>query len=148
MASLRALQLADPAPLQPNYLGLRYRADVHLLTARWQRPVTAAELRAGYAAALQLACSAQCPYWLVDLRGRTPDNAVDTEWLTAAFLPELPIRLGQPVYLAFLLPPHFHPPFGASPGAAGFVPASALTVRFFNEEGPLTAWLLQCQLRS
>ena len=85
-----------PAPSWPetDFLVLRYRADLHLLVGRWQRPVSAAEVRQGYQAMLRAACQTKCPYWQLDLRGRNAPDAATRLWLTAEFLPHL---AGQPV---------------------------------------------------
>jgi hypothetical protein len=133
---MRALTVVLP---QTDYLVLRYRPDLHLLVGRWQRPVSAAELRQGYRAMLRLARQVNCPYWQLDLRGRAtlPDD--DTRrWLLERFLPELALRLPEPVCLAYLLSPNLLRQM--------VTPAdSPAHLAFFSEEGPLTAWLLQCQ---
>lgn len=136
---MRALTVVLP---HTDYLVLRYRPDLHLLVGRWQRPVSAAEFRAGYRAMLRLARQVNCPYWQLDLRGRAtlPDD--DTRrWLLQRFLPELALRLPEPVCLAYLLPPSLLRQMVAPTG-------SPAHLAFFSEEGPLTAWLLQCQHRS
>ncbi len=135
---MRALTIVPP---QADYLVLRYRPDLHLLVGRWQRPVSADEFRAGYRAMLRLARQVNCPYWQLDLRGRAtlPDD--DTRrWLLQRFLPELALRLPEPVCLAYLLSPSLMRQM--------VTPADSPThLAFFSEEGPLTAWLLQCQHR-
>jgi hypothetical protein len=130
------------ALVQTDYLTLRYRPDLHRLVGRWQRPVSAAEFRQGYRAMLRLARQTNCPYWQLDLRGRAalPDD--DTQyWLLQRFMPEVASRLPEPACLAYLLSPSMMqqvvPPVGSS-----------AQVAFFSEEGPLTAWLTQCQHRS
>jgi hypothetical protein len=136
---MRALTVVLP---QTDYLVLRYRPDLHLLVGRWQRPVSAAEFRQGYRAMLRLARQVSCPYWQLDLRGRDtlPDD--DTRrWLLQRFLPELALRLPEPVCLAYLLPPSLLRQMEAPAGGPAHL-------AFFSEEGPLTAWLLQCQHRS
>jgi len=130
------------ALVQTDYLTLRYRPDLHRLVGRWQRPVSAAEFRAGYRAMLRLARQTNCPYWLLDLRGRdTLPDANTRRWLLHSFMPELAGRLAGPVYLAYLLSPSMMREMTAPAG-------SAAQVAFFSEEGPLTAWLTQCQHRS
>jgi len=125
-----------------DYLTLRYRPDLHLLVGRWQRPVSAAEFRQGYRAMLRAARQHNCPYWQLDLRGRDalPDAAT-RQWLLQRFLPELASRLSEPIYLAYLLSPSMKEQLVVPVG-------SPAQVAFFAEEGPLTAWLMQCQHRS
>lgn len=131
---------AAPGP-EADFLALHYRADLHLLVGRWQRPVSAAELRQGYQAMLRTACQTGCPYWQLDLRGRNAPDGATQQWLTAEFLPHLAGQLGSLVCLGYLLSPSLLQQLGTP--AAG--PAQ---VAFFAEEGALTAWLTQCQHRS
>ena len=146
MASLRALQLL-PNP-EPDFLALRYRADLHMLVARWQRPVSPAELRLGYAAVLAAAADASCGCWLVDLRRRTAPALAETHWLMNEFLPRVPTQLGTALYLGLLLPPHFAvplaPPHSVLPPAADGVPPEPV-VRSFSDEGEIMHWLACCQ---
>ncbi len=129
-----------PAPLRPetDFLELRYRPDLQLLVARWRRPVSAAELRQGYRATLQLAREVNCPFWQVDMRSRNAPNAADCQWLTTEFLARAAQRMAGPVCLGYLLSPKLLAEMG------GPVTGSN-KVAFFAEEGPLTAWLTQCQ---
>ena len=129
--------LARPQP-EADFLELRYRADVQLLVARWRRPVSAAELRQGYRATLRLARAVGCPFWQVDLRSRNAPDAADRQWLTTEFLVRAAQRLAGPVCLGYLLSPKLLAQMGGPS-------ASTNQVAFFAEEGPLTAWLTQCQ---
>ena len=128
---------AAPALLRPeaDFLELRYRADLHLLVARWQRAVSAAELRQGYRAMLALAQAVGCPHWQVDLRSRNAPDEATRQWLVGRFVPRLTACLGAPVRLAYLLTPALLTQMGP--------PASpASQVAFFSEEGPLTQWVM------
>jgi len=129
-----------PALLRPeaDFLELRYRPDLQLLVARWRRPVSAAELRQGYRATLQLARQVSCPFWQVDLRSRNAPDAADRHWLATEFLARAAQRLAGPVCLGYLLSPRLLAEMGGPT-------ASSNQVAFFAEEGPLTAWLMQCQ---
>lgn len=130
------------ALVQTDYLTLRYRPDLHRLVGRWQRPVSAAEFRAGYRAMLRLARQTNCPYWQLDLRGRDTLPDADTrQWLLQRFMPALAGHLAGQACLAYLLSPSMMREMVAPIG-------SAAQVAFFSEEGPLTAWLTQCQHRS
>jgi len=138
----------------PDFLALTYRPDLHLLVGRWRRPVSGAEFRAGYRATLALALAVGCPYWQLDLRGRNAPEAEAQQWLTDKFLPGLAAELAAPVYLGYLLSPQLlrqlaPGPSGGPSGAAlpPTAPAAGPRVAFFAEEGPLTAWLTQCQHR-
>lgn len=131
-----------PAPivlqLEADFLELRYRADLQLLVARWHRPVSTAELRQGYYAILRLAREVNCACWQVDLRSRNAPAEADRRWLTDEFLTSAAQRLDGPVCLGYLLTPKLLAQLGGPT-------ASTNQVAFFSEEGPLTAWLTQCQ---
>jgi hypothetical protein len=133
---------AVPPPhyLQPeaDFLELRYRPDMQVLVARWRRPVSAAELRQGYYAILRLAREVNCACWQVDLRSRNAPDEADRRWLSADFLTSAAQRLDGPVCLGYLLTPSLLAQMGSPT-------ASPNQVAFFSEEGPLTAWLTQCQ---
>ena len=133
---------AVPTPnylqLEADFLELRYRPDMQVLVARWRRPVSAAELRQGYYAILRLAREVNCACWQVDLRSRNAPGEEDRRWLTTDFLTRAAQRLDGPVCLAYLLTPSLLAQLGS--------PTAGLNqVAFFSEEGPLTAWLTQCQ---
>ncbi|MGI4760970.1 MAG: hypothetical protein ACRYF0_09710 [Janthinobacterium lividum] len=123
---------------EADFLELRYRPDVQLLVARWRRPVSAAELRQGYLAILRLAREVDCACWQVDLRSRNAPDEADRRWLTTEFLVRAAQRLDSPVCLGYLLTPSLLAQMGGPT-------ASSNQVAFFSEEGPLTAWLMQCQ---
>jgi hypothetical protein len=111
---------------QADFLELQYRPDLDLLVGRWQRPISDAELRQGYHATL-----------------RAAPQAHNTQWLMQEFVPHLPAQLGRRACLGYLLRPTHLGPDMAAPRADNTV-----YVAFFSEEGPLTAWLAQCQYRS
>ena len=127
----------DLAP-EADFLELRYRPDVQFLVARWRRPVSAAELRQGYYAILRLAREVNCTCWKVDLRSRNAPDEADRRWVNTEFLTQAAQRLDGPVCLGYLLTPSLLAQLGAPT-------AGPSQVAFFAEEGPLTAWLMQCQ---
>ena len=135
----------------PDFLALSYRPDLHLLVSRWRRPVSDAELRAGYRATLALAQAVGCPFWQLDLRGRNAPEPATQQWLTEIFWPSLATQLATPACLGYLLSPQLLRQLAPAVLAPGLVPASsspnAPRVAFFAEEGALTAWLAQCQQR-
>ncbi|GAB2944707.1 hypothetical protein GCM10027048_07010 [Hymenobacter coalescens] len=88
-----------------DYLRLSYRPDLHLLFMRWARPVSSAEHRAGYQAALELAREKQCSHWLIDLRARGLAAPEDFAWVLATFRPQLRGVLPAPRRLAYLVTP-------------------------------------------
>jgi len=135
---MTAMPTAHHLPPEADFLELHYRPDVQLLVARWHRPVSGAELRQGYYAILRLAREVNCACWKVDLRSRNAPEEADRHWLTAEFLASAAQRLDGPVCLGYLLSPSLLAQLGSPT-------AGPNQVAFFSEEGPLTAWLMQCQ---
>lgn len=72
------------------------------------------------------------------MRGRNAPDAADRHWLATEFLARATQRLAGPVCLGYLLSPKLLAEMGGPT-------ASSNQVVFFAEEGPLTAWLTQCQ---
>jgi hypothetical protein len=138
MTAMTTVPSPDALQLEGDFLELRYRADLQLLVARWRRPVSAAELRQGYYAILRLAREVNCTCWQVDLRSRNAPDEADRKWVSAEFLTRAAERLDSPVCLGYLLTPSLLAQLG--PPTSG-----TSQVAFFSEEGPLTAWLTQCQ---
>lgn len=90
-----------------DYLTLTHRPDLGIVTARWTRPVTSVELRAGYQELLRYASSCDtCRRWLIDARRRTQVDARDVHWLAETFYPALRHHLHAHAYLAFLIAPY------------------------------------------
>ncbi|MDU0370638.1 hypothetical protein ACFPAF_09565 [Hymenobacter endophyticus] len=90
-----------------DFLQLTHRSDLGIVTARWTRPTTSPELRAGYQELMRYATSCEsCRRWLIDSRRRTQVDARDVHWLTEDFYPLLRQYLGGHVYLAFLIAPY------------------------------------------
>ena len=87
-------------------LDLLHRPDLPAIIARWQRPVTPAELQAGYQALLAAADAAGCGRWLLDLRRREDltEPSVNA-WFSTQFAPALRGRYAEAVRLAFLVSP-------------------------------------------
>jgi hypothetical protein len=135
---MTAVPMPNYLQLEADFLELRYRPDMQVLVARWRRPVSAAELRQGYYAILRLAREVNCACWQVDLRSRNAPDEADRRWLNAEFLTRAAQRLDGPVCLGYLLTPSLLAQMGSPT-------ASPNRVAFFSEEGPLTAWLAQCQ---
>lgn len=120
-------------------LDLHYRPDLPALIARWQRPVVATELQAGYEAVRALADEAPCHRWLLDLRRRDDlTDLVVTTWFGQVFLPSLRGRYAAPAHLAFLVSPLR----AAEPVAVGATPrASDCVLATFTDEAAAYQWL-------
>ncbi len=130
-----------------DYLVINYRSDLNMLVARWQRPVSGAETRAGYQQILEIAQQYQCPYWLLDGRRRHPADIETTNWGFQDFFPNLHFWLGQQVYLSQLLSPIYQqltltmPVYQESENN----PTQTYQMRRFNDEAEAVQWLSGCQ---
>ena len=124
---------------EADFLTINYRADLNLLVCRWQRPVAAGEFQQGYRTMLRAAQQSGCPFWLLDVRGRALPEATTLDWFRHEFLPRLTEHLGRPACMGFLLSPSQLRQRGPA------APDATADLAFFSEEGPLTAWLTQCQ---
>ncbi|GAB3239188.1 hypothetical protein GCM10027346_32240 [Hymenobacter seoulensis] len=90
-----------------DFLVLAHRSDLGIVTARWTRPASSVELRAGYQELLRYAAGCEaCRRWLIDSRRRVQVDSRDVHWLTTEFYPTLRRQLGDHVYLAFLIAPY------------------------------------------
>ena len=130
-----------------DYLLISYRSDLNMLVARWQRPVTGAETRAGYEQILEAARQYRCPYWLLDGRRRHPVDAETTNWSVQDFFQNLHIWLGEQVYLSQLLSPSYQQLTQAMPvyQENESNPAQTYQMRRFNDEAQAVRWLSRCQ---
>lgn len=90
-----------------DFLLLAHRPDLGIVTARWTRPTTSEELRAGYLELLRYAATCEkCCRWLIDSRRRVQVDSRDVHWLTTDFYPQLRRQLDGHGYLAFLIAPY------------------------------------------
>ncbi|WP_400192948.1 hypothetical protein [Hymenobacter sp. B81] len=126
-----------------DFLQLAHRADLGVVTARWTRPTTSAELRAGYQEMLRFATACNsCCRWLIDARRRVQVDARDVHWLTEVFYPTLRQHLHRRAYLAFLVAPYqldhvqddTLPPLPHTHG-------DNCSLNQFTEEGEAVRWL-------
>lgn len=131
----------------PDFISLTYRPDLNFLVARWLRPVTGAETRAGYELILAAAQQCNCPYWLLDGRRRHPADAATTEWGLQEFFPRLSAVLGQRVFLSQLLSPAYQQLTKAMPAyaTAETMPARTYYMGRFDDETQAVQWLQQQQ---
>ena len=133
-------------PASPDYLDLGHRADLGIVTARWTRPTTSPELRAGYEALLRYATAlgSACRYWLIDSRRRVQVDARDVQWLTTAFYPRLREHLRGQAFLAFLAAPYqlTQVPLDASLPALPHTHSDYCSLNQFTNEADAVRWLL------
>ncbi|GAB3300968.1 hypothetical protein [Hymenobacter tenuis] len=124
----------------PDYVEFRHRDELGVLTGRWLRPVTAAELTHSYQAALSAALPTRTRYWLLDLRGRGPASEDDTHWVLTEFVPTLSAQLGGRAYLAFVVAASQLGPEEQETGSPMVLDETA-HVRLFAAEEPALRWL-------
>ncbi|QJX46661.1 hypothetical protein HMJ29_06795 [Hymenobacter taeanensis] len=95
-----------PELLVNDYLQLAHRPDLQILTVRWLRTTSSPELRSGYQRLLDFAQENNSTrFWLVDSRRRQHLDNSDVHWLVRDYYPTLRPRLGNQVFLAFLVSP-------------------------------------------
>ena len=138
--------LLQPLPA-PAFLAVTHRADLNVLVVRWQRQTTPEELREAYFALLDAAAAVDCPYWLLDVRGRDDSNKESTYWMTDHFLPLLPTRFAGRVCLAYLFAPNHLRDIETSPVVPPltyFDDKPYCIARFIEEAGAL-GWLREQQ---
>ncbi|UYZ61054.1 hypothetical protein [Hymenobacter latericus] len=140
--------MSTAADFYAEYLDLQYRPDLRVLTVRWLRDVSFAELQAGFRAALHLGLAHRATHWLVDVRRRAELNASSSGWVAQHLLPEAAagLRPAQ-LYVAYLLSPARVEAIQATAALAQTVAASQAatqpyTLQIFMDEGPAVQWLL------
>lgn len=136
-----------PAPTA-DYLDLSYRPDLRVLTVRWLRAVTFAELQLGFRAAAAEAEAHQAALWLVDVRRRTELDAASSGWVALELLPDAAARLAPATLrVAYLLSPMRAQELRRDAGlreasAASRAPERPYQLATFIDEGPAVRWLL------
>lgn len=89
-----------------DFLDLAYRPDLRVLTVRWLRAVSFAELQIGFRAALAANATHGASHWLVDVRRRTELEADSSAWVAHELLPVVAATLAPAtLYVAYLLSP-------------------------------------------
>ena len=132
--------------MSPFGLEITPRPDLPAIVARWQREITAPELRAGYFAILTAADALGCWRWLLDLRRReelaTPELAI---WINTDFFPQLTRRYDHPVRVAFLISPlraaQEQSASSATAISSASRPDSSYFTALFTDEAAAYRWL-------
>ncbi|TYZ10910.1 hypothetical protein FY528_07580 [Hymenobacter lutimineralis] len=137
-----------PPITSPAYFAITYHARRRVLVGQWQRSIMPFELNQGYHRLLEVAEAYECRFWLVDtVRWQAPADAATVLWMIETFLPKLYPRLGDTVYLAFLMAPHqlagvltnhAIPPLAAING-------TPYQLQRFTDEATALRWLRRCR---
>ncbi|MDQ2772225.1 MAG: hypothetical protein M3Y54_17200 [Bacteroidota bacterium] len=128
-------------------LQLAHRPDLGILVGRWGYQPEAHELPAVYQQVEEVALETSSRFWLQDIRRRSLNDPDTTRWLLDIFFPDMARRLGNRLFVAYLVGPALHQAIVKQPG---FVSAEAydgkpFAISFFGDEGAAIAWLRQYQ---
>lgn len=128
-------------------LQLAHRPDLGILVGRWGYQPTPHELPAVYQQVEEVALETNCRFWLQDIRRRSLNDPDTTRWLLDIFFPDMARRLGNRLFVAYLVGPSLHQAIIKQPGyvSAEAYDGKSFAVSFFGDEGAATAWLRQYQ---
>lgn len=128
-------------------LQLAHRPDLGILVGRWGYQPTPHELPAVYQQVEEVALETNCRFWLQDIRRRSLNDPDTTRWLLDIFFPDMARRLGNRLFVAYLVGPALHQAIIKQPGyvSAEAYDGKSFAVSFFGDEGAATAWLRQYQ---
>jgi hypothetical protein len=129
-----------------DYLQYQFRPDLQIMVGRWLRQPTDEELHAGYYHLLDAAEACGARLWLIDGRRRAHANQQSTPWMMAEFLPQLPLRLGGAVFMAYLfMPTHLYElEHDATVPPLTYFDGRQYHVQRFTEELNAMQWLQAC----
>lgn len=136
-------RMLTPLPVPP-LLELTLRPDLDVLLGCWHhQPNDPADLRPCYEQLEDLALSANCRFWLQDLRRRASPDDQTKQWLLNEYYPRVADRLGQRLFVAYLFSPSMHHQIVDAPD---YAPPEAYegqvyALDFFGNEGAAIAWL-------
>ncbi|MBC8082286.1 MAG: hypothetical protein H7Z21_03685 [Hymenobacter sp.] len=128
-----------------DHLTLTYRPDLEVLIARWRRPVTLAELQAGYRALADEAERYGVGRWLLDTRALTLSQEAG-RWVNDTFYPTLAARFNRPLRLAYMIPPDSRRQLRTDAEMAALLTRFQETMasyqfQLFDQEGDAQRWL-------
>lgn len=126
-----------------------YRPDLDLLVGRWGYQPAPELLPCAYEHLTEQALAAGGRFWLQDIRRRAFNDPDITRWLLAEYFPQMAVRLGGRLHVAYLTGPVLLEAITAGPN---FLQPSAYdtkpyVIAFFSNEGEAMQWLHQEQTR-
>ena len=135
-----------PNPTLP-LLQLTPRPDLGILVGRWGYQPHPSQLPAAYEELAVVGLRDKCRFWLQDIRRRTLNDPHTTHWLLTDYFPEMAARLGERLYVAYLVSPDLHQLIITGPE---FAPVASyinkpFAVAFFGDEGEAIGWLTKQQ---
>ena len=127
----------------PQLLQLTYRPDLNVLVGRWAYQPAPHELPLTYQRVQDLALDEHCRFWLQDIRRRTLNDPQTTQWLLRDFFPEMALRLGGRLFVAYLVGPALYENIVSQPGyiSADTHDQRPFVTAFFGDEGAAMQWL-------
>jgi hypothetical protein len=132
-----------------DLLVLTYRPDLNIFVGRWGYQPGVEQLPSVYQDLRQQGQEAGCRFWLQDIRRRSFNDPVTTQWLLNEFFPDMGRLLGGRLAVAYLANPTLmeaitNGPSFRKPDAFDNQP---FVLAFFGDEGEAIAWLHEQQWR-
>lgn len=122
---------------------ISHRADLDILVGRWGYQPDPHELPAVYQQTTDVALKEKARFWLQDIRRRTFNDPDTTRWLLNTYFPEVARRLGERLFVAYLVGPALHEAIVRQPDyvSAEAYDDKSFAVSFFGDEGAAIRWL-------
>lgn len=98
-----------PAPSSVDVFNCAYEPATGFLRGEWTGPLPLSELPACYGQLLVAAEAHDCRFWLLDMRRRNWHDAAFAAWFSQVFVAQASRAVGQPLFLACLVPPGLRP---------------------------------------
>ncbi|QIL76612.1 hypothetical protein [Hymenobacter sp. HDW8] len=132
-----------------DLLHTNYRSDLNMFVGRWGYQPATELLPRAYELLKDNALANGCRFWLQDIRRRTFNDPVITNWLLTEYFPQMSAQLGGRLRVAYLTGPDLLAAIRSMPN---FLPPSAYddkpyVVAFFSTESDAMQWLQQEQIR-
>ena len=128
-------------------LQLAHRPDLGILVGRWGYQPEPHELPAVYQQVEAVALENNSRFWLQDIRRRSLNDPDTTRWLLTVFFPDMARRLGDRLFVAYLVGPVLHQAIVKQPNyvSAEAYDGKPFAVSFFGDEGAAIEWLRRYQ---
>jgi hypothetical protein len=92
-------------PSSVDIFSWAYEPGTGFLRGEWAGPLPLRELPTCYGQLLVAAEAHDCRFWLLDMRRRNWHDAAFAEWFSQVFVAQASRAVGQPLFLACLVPP-------------------------------------------
>lgn len=127
-----------------------YRPDLNVFVGRWGYQPAPELLPRAYEHLTEKALATGCRFWLQDIRRRAFNDPNITRWLLAEYFPQMAVRLGGRLHVAYLTGPTLleailNGPDYVAPSSYDNKP---FVIAFFCTENAAMQWLYQEQTRA